>query len=69
VAGATGGTEPVHDVCFLGLTTSASKWWKALAEAYPRLVNLRRQPTEPAHDQADAKAEPDRSEAQEIRKH
>ena len=36
------------------------QWWKAFAEAYPRLVNPRRQPTEPAHDHADAKGEPDR---------
>jgi putative hydrolases of HD superfamily len=44
------------------------QWWKAFAEAYPRLVNPRRQPTEPAHDQADAKGEPDRPKPQEARK-
>jgi hypothetical protein len=45
------------------------QWWKAFAEAYPRLVNPRRQPTEPAHDQADAEGEPDRSKPAEVRKH
>jgi putative hydrolases of HD superfamily len=45
------------------------QWWKAFAEAYPRLVNPRRQPTEPAHDQADTEGETDRSRPQEVRKH
>jgi hypothetical protein len=42
---------------------------EGFAEAYPRLVNRRRQATESAHDQADAKAESNRSAPQEIRKH
>jgi putative hydrolases of HD superfamily len=45
------------------------QWWKAFAEAYPRLVNPRRQPTKPSHAEADTESKPDRSAPEEVRKH
>ena len=45
------------------------QWGKTFAEAYPRLVNPRRQPTEPAHNRADTESEPDRSRPEEAHKH
>jgi hypothetical protein len=44
------------------------QWWKAFAEAYPRLVNPRRPPTEPSYTEADADDKPDRSVAEDGRK-
>jgi putative hydrolase of HD superfamily len=45
------------------------QWWKAFAEAYPRLVSPRRQPAEPSDAGMDAGGEPDRSRPEEVRKH
>lgn len=44
------------------------QWWKAFAESYPRLVNPRRQPTEPSDGGVDAEGGPDRSKPEEVRK-
>jgi putative hydrolase of HD superfamily len=45
------------------------QWWKAFAEAYPRLVNPRRQPTKPSQVEADAEDGPNRTTPHEARKH
>jgi hypothetical protein len=44
------------------------QWWKAFAEAYPKLVNPRRQLAEPSDAGMDAGGEPDRSRPQELHK-
>jgi putative hydrolase of HD superfamily len=45
------------------------QWWKAFAEAYPRLVNPHRQPAESSQVEAGTEGEPDRSEPEQVRKH
>jgi putative hydrolases of HD superfamily len=45
------------------------QWWKAFAEAYPRLVNPRQQPAESSDAGTTAEGEPDRSRPEEVRKH
>jgi len=45
------------------------QWWKAFAEAYPRLVNPRSQPTKPSQVEADVEDEPNRTTPHEARKH